>query len=70
MTGNTIDELNEIDPNDLTPDDIDAIIAIHRQRRAEHEAGIKAPRAKGQSQKLDMIKLGLTKAPPAIKRRF
>jgi len=54
------------DPLDLTKKDIDAIIAIHRNYRANKEAGIKPKRERGPTQKIDLKALGLIKDKPKV----
>lgn len=68
---NEIDELMDLDPLSLSSQDIDKIIAYHRNRRADLEAGHKPKREIGPKIKLDLERLGLKKAPVAdpIKRR-
>lgn len=64
---NELDALMDLDPCDLSDRDIDTIIAWHRKNRATYEAGGK-PKSEGP--KIDLIALGLTKAPEKIQRRF
>lgn len=52
---NTIDDLMNIDPMDLTKDDIDAIIAYHRQNRQLLAEGVKPKKDKGPSVSLDSV---------------
>lgn len=66
---NEIDILMDLDPLEMTVTDIDAIIAYHRKNRANAEAGIKPKKETGPKQKLDLVALGLIKAPTLIKRR-
>ena len=71
---NNIDTLMDLYPDKMTKDDIDAIIAYHRQNRAHSEAGIKPKKETGPKVKLDLEAMGLIKPkPPAItlgKRRL
>lgn len=69
---NDIDLLMDTDPLDLTSDDprLEAIIAYHRQARANAEAGIK-PKKEGSTTKtkIDLEALGLlAKKPPVVRR--
>ena len=70
---NTVDELMEIDPLELTATDIDSIIAYHRKARANASSGGK--RAKPTGPKLDLTEIigGLVPAQatalPTIRRR-
>lgn len=69
---NEIDELMDLDPLEMTPANIDSIIAYHRKNRANAEAGIKPKKEAGPKQKIDLLALGLIKEkPPAepVKRR-
>jgi len=72
-TETTIDELMSLDPLDLAKDPaaIDAIIAYHRNNRANAEAGIVKPKKEnGPKLKLDLSALGFAKAEgPVVKRR-
>lgn len=67
---NDIDELMDTDPLDLTSDDprLEAIIAYHRQARANAEAGIKPKKADGPKGKIDLLSLGLVKKGPPMRR--
>lgn len=68
---NDIDLLMSLDPLEMSKLDIDKVIQYHRNQRASREAG-KVGRAKkdtGPSQKLDLEKLGLKPAAPALNRR-
>ena len=44
---NEVDSLMDLDPLDLTAENIDSIIAYHRKGRANAAAGIKAKRETG-----------------------
>lgn len=70
---NEIDELMSADPLKLSDQDLDAIIAYHRQYRANLAGGAKrAKKDEGPKLKLDLSKLiGLTPAAPKepMKRR-
>lgn len=68
---NEIDELMDKDPLELSAQDLDAIIAYQRKQKANFDAGIKP--TKGGSDgpvKIDLVALGLAKAPEVIKRRI
>jgi hypothetical protein len=67
---NTIDILMDLGEPPYPDKAIEAIIAYHRKNRANAEAGIKPPKAKG-SVSLDAVRAALVKAPstPAVKRR-
>jgi hypothetical protein len=70
---NTIDELVDRDPKDLTPADYDMIIAMHRQARADLEAGIKVKKDKGPAIETPRLAdIGLVRAKPVLefKRRL
>ena len=73
MTSN-IDLLMDLDPLEMTPDDISSIIDYHRRNRANHEAGVKPKKDTGPQVKIDssavIASLGLTKVEAPIKRRF
>lgn len=64
-----LDELMSRDPMDMTTDDIDKIIAYHRNIRAQREAGPKGKRGKDlvdmTGQALDLSALGLVKPTPS-----
>lgn len=64
---NTINELMDADPLNLTPENIDQIIAFHRQARS----GPKPTKEKGPKITIDLEALGLVKPKPVaeIKRR-
>ncbi len=71
---NDLDLLMSLDPLELTKDDLDQIIAYHRNLRAQREEGKgRAARAANAPKvKLDLSKLGLIPTPgggQVIKRR-
>lgn len=67
---NDIDLLQSIDPLELSKQDIDKIIAYHRNQRALREAGKgKAKKDTGPKTTLDLTALGLKPAAPKITRR-
>jgi hypothetical protein len=59
--------MNE-DPLNLSNQDIDDIIAYQRKARGEFDDGKKSKKADGP--KVDLVALGLVKAPEPMKRRF
>lgn len=63
-------DIMDNDPLSNTPDDINVIIAYHRKNRANAEAGIKAKKETGPEVKIDLIALGMVKAPEPFKRRI
>lgn len=71
---NELDILMNLDPLELTRDspELEAIIAIYRQQRANAEAGIKPKREKGPKASLDNILDGMlatkTKASSGLRR--
>lgn len=68
---NEIDELMDLDPLSLSSQNIDDIIAYHRNRRADLEAGHKPKKEIGPKIKLDLERLGLKKPSTVepVKRR-
>jgi hypothetical protein len=66
---NDIDFLMSLDPLSLSKQDIDIIIAYHRNQRALREKGVKPKKDKGPSSTLDLVALGLKPAAPKINRR-
>jgi hypothetical protein len=66
---NDIDFLMSLDPLELSKQDIDIIIAYHRNQRALREKGVKPKKDKGLSTAIDLIALGLKPAAPKINRR-
>lgn len=74
---NDIDYLMSLDPMELStkPDTpgrrrLDAIIAYHRNHRAQAEGGKKPKKDSGPSTKIDLTALGLKAAPVKITRRL
>jgi hypothetical protein len=63
-----LDDLMNLDPLELSEQDIDDIIAYQRKARGEYDDGKKSTKAEGK--KVDLIGLGLVKAPEPMKRRF
>lgn len=70
QTQNEIDLLMELDPLELSEQNLSDIIAYHRKRRADFEAGVRPKKEKGQS--LDNVLQALQAAVPKAKvdRRF
>lgn len=66
---NDIDFLMSLDPLELSKQDIDIIIAYHRNQRALREKGVKPKKDKGPASTLDLVALGLKPAAPKINRR-
>lgn len=66
---NDIDLLMSLDPLELSKQDIDVIVAYHRNQRALREAGKKPKKDSGPKTVLDLTKLGLRPAAPKINRR-
>jgi hypothetical protein len=67
---NEIDELMNLDPLDLSAQDIDAIVAFQRKARANFEAGVKPKKETGPKTKLDLTSMGLVKKLEPLKRRI
>lgn len=63
----TIDELMDTDPDELTNEDIDGIIAYERKQRGMFDSGIKPKKAEGEKKVLDIsgILAGLRGEEPA-----
>ena len=69
----TIDEIMDLDPLELTPEDIDMVIINHRNHRAHMEGGGKVEKEKGPKIAISLADLGLVKAKPEappIRRRL
>lgn len=68
---NEIDILMDLDPTNLSSQDLDSIIAYHRKTRSNFEAGVK-PKKGGEKMSLDNLVQSMVKVPVAepIKRRF
>lgn len=75
----SLDQLMDLDPLELTKENLDSIIAFHRKKRAEREAA--GPRTRGKATKdtgassalADLVKSMAKAAPPAgpvVKRRI
>ena len=62
---NTVDILMEIDPLQLTAENIDSIIAHHRKARANAAQGIKAKKERGPSVDISSVMADLTGAAPS-----
>jgi len=63
-----LDDLMNLDPLELSEQDIDDIIAYQRKARGEYDDG--KPNKKAAGPKVDLVALGLVKAPEKINRRF
>lgn len=64
----TIDELMDLDPDNLTNEDIDSIIAYERKQRGLFDSGIKPKKAEGEKKQLNVsgILAGLRGEEPAV----
>lgn len=69
LTGNDIDRLMDLDPLSLSKQNLDSIIAYHRQARANFESGVKPKKEAGPTVKIDLLSLGLKKPSEPVKRR-
>lgn len=67
---NEIDELMDLDPLEMTKENIDQIIAYHRKARLNAEAGIKPTKEAGPKAKVDLVAMGLLPKAEPIKRRM
>lgn len=65
-----LDELDHTDPASWKDKDIDAVIAYQRKCRAQKESGVKPKRGAAPQEPLDLVKLGIIKAPGKIVRRI
>lgn len=65
-----LDALDHTDPASWKPRDIDAVIAYQRKVRAARESGAKPKRGAAPEAKVDLLSLGLGKAPVKITRRI
>jgi len=63
-----LDDLMNLDPLELSEQDIDDIIAYQRKARGDYDDG--KPNKKATGPKVDLVALGLVKAPEKINRRF
>ena len=71
---NNLDTLMDLDPLQLTKEDLSQIVAFHRQKRAEREAGKgrAARKDSGPGISLSQLVVGMTggeKKAPTLKRR-
>lgn len=66
---NELDRLMALDPLDLSEQDLSAIIAYHRQRRADYEAGIKPKKETGPKADMAGILDAIIPKGPMITRR-
>jgi hypothetical protein len=67
-TPTRISQVNLKFPNELTPQDLDELIAYQRKARASYESGMKVKKRE-ESPKVDLVALGLMKAKVEIKKR-
>lgn len=58
LTPSDINRIFETDPLHLTTDDLDALIAVYRERRTQYKAGIKAEKTPKAKQSLSLDDLG------------
>jgi hypothetical protein len=63
-----LDDLMNLDPLELSAQDIDDIIAYQRKARGDWDDGKKTKKSSGP--KVDLVGLGLLKAQEPMKRRF
>jgi hypothetical protein len=63
-----ISQVNLKFPKELSPQDLDVLIAYERKVRASHESGMKVKKRE-ESPKVDLVALGLMKAKVNIKKR-
>lgn len=63
-----LDDLMNLDPLELSEQDIDDIIAYQRKARGEHDDGKKSTKTQGP--RIDLAELGLVAKPEPMKRRF
>lgn len=69
---NEIDLIMDMDPLELAaapPEIFDKLIAYHRKGRQNAELGIKPKKGEKGTVEVDMVKLGILKAPEPLKRR-
>lgn len=67
---NPIDDLMDLDPLLLTPENVDAIVEYHRRNRANLESGIKPKKETGPKVELDLVKLNLAAPAQVVRRRI
>lgn len=80
VTTNDLDQLMDLDPNELTKENLDAIVAFHRKKRAEREVSGTRGKARvskdtGASSALldlvkNMAKASTTNPATVVKRRI
>ena len=63
-----LDDLMNLDPLELSEQDIDDIITYQRKARGDYDDG--KPSKKADGPKIDLVQLGLMKAPEKMNRRF
>jgi hypothetical protein len=67
---NEIDHLMNLDPLELSAQDIEALVTYYRKARQNHEAGIKPKKDTGPKVALDLTAMGLIPKAPTIRRRI
>lgn len=69
---NELDRLMDLDPLELSSQDLDAIISYYRKSRQNYELGVKPKKAGSEENKasLDSLIKGMAPAAPKIERRF
>jgi hypothetical protein len=63
-----LDTLMNDDPLSLSDQDLKSLVRYYRQQRGEHDEGKRI--TKEQGPKVDLVKIGMKKAPETIKRRI
>lgn len=66
--GNYIDWLMSLDPLELSAQNIDEIILVHRKGRLAHQSGVKPKKVTAEMPSLEAI--GLSKSEPIKKRKL
>lgn len=71
MSDNPIDTLMDLDPLEMTVEDIQSVIAYHRRNRAALVEGHRPKKETGPApQKVDLADLGLKKPDEFVRRRL
>jgi hypothetical protein len=65
---NELDTLMNLDPLDLSAQDIDRIIEMQRRARRDFESGVKPKKDTPPKQPLDLVALGLEKPKGTLRR--
>lgn len=65
---NELDTLMNLDPLDLSAQDIDKIIEFQRRARRDFEAGVKPKKSTEEKKPLDLVALGLDKPKAPLRR--